>query len=102
MTKKEILTELQAWERVQKAMTAQLDALYDLVGCQPENPLPSAVYTLLDAHTDAIARLVGDTTGAMQWWVIECDYGARPMSAGKGNKMRPIKTVKQLAGLIAE
>lgn len=102
MTRKEILTELQSWEQVQKATITQIDALYDLVGCQPENPLSTAVYTLLDAHTDAIARLVGDTTGAMQWWVGECDYGARPMSAGKGNKMRPIKTVKQLAGLISE
>lgn len=100
--KSAILDELKAWEQVQKAMVSKLDALYDLVGCQPENPLPTAVYTLLDAHTGAVARLVGDEFGFMEWWVRECDYGNRPMSAGRGDKMQPIKTLKQLAALIAE
>ena len=102
MTKKEILTELQAWERVQKGLDAQLDLLYDLVGCEPESPLLIAIYTLGEAYTDAVARIVGDTSGAMEWWARECDFGNNPLSAGKGDKIRPIKTLKQLAGLICE
>lgn len=103
MNKKQILAELEAWQATQKAMIAQLDALYDLVGCQTENPLPEAAYTLMDAHTDTVARLVGDETGCMQWWVQECHYGDRPLGAAKGDgNLRVIKTLKQLSALIAE
>ena len=101
MTKPEIYAELQAWERVQKGLDAQLDLLYDLAGCQPDSPLPAAIYAVADAHTDAVARIVGDTAGAMEWWARECDFGNYLLSAGKGDKIRPIKTLKQLAGLIA-
>ena len=102
MTKKEIYTELQAWERVQKGLDAQLDLFYDLTRAQPDSDLLTAIYTLADAYTDAVARIVGDTAGAMEWWARECDFGNYLLSAGKGDKIRPIKTLKQLAGLIAE
>lgn len=85
MTKTEIYAELQAWERVQKRLDAQITKLLELA----------------DMNTSAVEYLVGDTTGALKWWKEQCKYGANPLSAGKG-KMRPIKTLEQLAGLICE
>lgn len=100
MTRKEIYAELQAWERVQIDIDRQSIVLA-VIGLQhvwPFDALPS----IAKAHTDAVARIVGDTTGALKWWKEQCKYGANPLSAGKGNKIRPIKTLKQLAGLICE
>ena len=86
MTKKEILAELQAWERVQKRLDAQIAKLLELA----------------DMNTSAVEYLVGDTTGALKWWKEQCKYGENPLSAAKGDKLRLISNLKQLAGLIAE
>lgn len=102
MTKSEILNELQQWEALQKSLEAQLDKLCDLMGTPGESPLLEAIYFVLEAHTEAVARIVGDDTKSMWWWVSENNYGRNGLYAGKGNKMRPIRTLKQLAGLIAD
>lgn len=103
MTKKEIYAELQQWQDVQKSMDAQLDLLYDLVGCQPDSPLLAAIYKVADAHTNAVARIIGDDTKAMDWWKFECRFGDNPMQAAiHGKKMRVVSNLKQLAGLIYE
>lgn len=102
MTKAEIYAELQAWERVQRGLDEQLDNLYSLLSVAGESPFLDAIYAVSTAHTNAVARIVGDDTGALEWWRYECDFGNNPLSAGKGDKIRPIKTLKQLAGLIAE
>ena len=102
MTRKEILAELQQWQTTQKALDAQLDKLYDLLGCEPDSPLLEVIYRLAEAHTDAIARIIGDDTKAMDWWAIECRFGDNPMQAAvHGKKMRLISNLKQLAALIA-
>ena len=103
MTKKEILAELQQWETTQKALDAQLDQLYDLMGAQPDSPLFKAIYAVAEAHTNTVARIVGDDTEAMRWWQFECRFGERPMQAAiHGKKLRLISNLKQLAGLIAD
>lgn len=86
MTKTEIYAALQQWESAQKQVDADI----------------ARVQRLADENTDWLARHIGDTTGALKWWKEQCKYGANPLSAGKGDKIRPIKTLKQLAGLIAE
>lgn len=103
MNRKEILAELQHWQTTQQALEVQLDLLYDLVGCQPESPLLEAIYKVAEAHTDAIARIIGDDTGAVAWWKYDCRFGDNPMQAAiHGKKLRLISSLKHLAGLIAE
>ena len=86
MTKAEILAELQQWEAVEQKLDAQI----------------AARYGLSEAHTETVARIVGDKTGALKWWKHQCKYGENPLSAAKGDKMRLISNLKQLAGLIAD
>lgn len=101
MTKAQILAELQAWERVQKGLDAQLDKLYDLLGTSGESPLLDAMYDVTAAHTEAVARIIGDDTKALEWWKYDCRFGENPMQAAiHGKKLRLISNLKQLAGLI--
>lgn len=86
MNKKEILSELQQWQAHQQGFDKRIA---ELVGAA-------------EWETACIARLVGDTTGALKWWKEQCKYGSNPLSAAKGNKMRLITNLKQLAELIAE
>lgn len=86
MTRKEILAELQQWQTLQQKLDADI----------------ATIRSLADEHTDGVAGRIGDTIGALKWWKEQCKYGANPLSAGKGYKMKTIKTLKQLAALIAE
>lgn len=102
MTRKEILKHLKEWERLQKALDAQLDLLYDLTGTQPESPLLNAIYGVAEGHTKAVAQIVGDGSDWLDWWKWECEYGARVMQAANlDQKLRKIDTLSKLAGLIA-
>lgn len=102
MTRKEILAELQQWETAQKALSEALDHLYDLTGAQPDSTLLLAIYAVSEAHTDAIERAIGDEMQWMDWWKYECQYGENALQAANLDKrLRKIKTLKQLAGLIA-
>lgn len=103
MTRKDILKHLIEWERVQKALDAQLDKLYDLTGSQPDSPLFDAIYAAAEAYTESVARIVGDDTRAMEWWQFECGFGERPLQAAiHGKPLKLISNLKQLAALIAE
>ena len=103
MKKAEILAHLTEWERVQRGLDAQLDAFYNLTGAQPDSDLLTAIYAVAEAHTDAIAMIVGDDTKAMDWWKFECRFGDNPMQAAiHGKPLRLISNLKQLAALIAQ
>ena len=103
MTKAEILKTITEWQTYQQALNAQLDKLYDLMGIAGESQLLDAIYNMAGAHTDAIARIIGDDTKALQWWKYECRFGDNPMQAAiHGKKLRLISNLKHLAALIAE
>lgn len=103
MKKLEIEKRLVEWQAVQKALEAKLDALTALIDCQYDSPLLVAMHRVADAHTVAVAEIIGDTAGWLDWWRLECWMGDKPLSASKGDgKFRVVKSLKQLAGLIAE
>lgn len=102
MNKKEILKTITEWERVQKELDDQIDKLYELIGYQPESKLLTAIYTVSEAHTNAVELIIGDEMQWLDWWKYENKYGESGLSAGKTAKIRPVKTLSQLAGLIAE
>ena len=104
MTKSEILAELQAWELAQKRLDAQLDLFYDLTRAQPDSDLLTAIYGVAEAHTEAIGKLLGDKLEWLDWWKFETDYGQKKhlLDVYVDRKLLKIKTLRQLAGLIAE
>ena len=103
MNKAEILKRITDWQTAQKALTAKLDALTAIIDCQYDSPLLESMRAVADAHTKAVAELVGDTGGWLEWWELECWMGDKPMSASKsGGKFRKVTNLKILAGLISE
>lgn len=103
LSRESILESLTEWQTVQKALDAQLDHFCNLTGAQPDSDLLTAIYAVAEAHTEAVARLVGDKNQWMSWWKFECKFGVHSMRAGiNGKKLRLISSLKQLAGLIAE
>lgn len=86
MTKAQILTKLEYWQSRQQEIDKRIGELA----------------AMAEQETGFVAGMIGDTTGALNWWKHQCKYGENPLSAGKGNKMRLISNLKQLAALIAE
>lgn len=101
MHRNELLSHLQAWMTRHQATEAMLDKLYAITQADPGSPLLTEIYTLMDAHTKAVAMVVGDTEGWLAWFEYECELGARPLqAAARDEKPTAIRTLKQLARLI--
>ncbi|MEW5965856.1 MAG: hypothetical protein AB1720_02470 [Pseudomonadota bacterium] len=93
---------LAAWVARHKDLEAQLEVLYESLHADPGSPLIEAIYRLMDAHTHAIARIVGDTEGWLSWYEHETDFGASAAhSAMIGDKAVKVRTIKQLARVVA-
>ena len=103
MTKSEIVKILTAWQQAQTQADAGIEPLYKLLGCTPDAPVIDAYYRLATAHTAAVAQLVGDADGWLDWFQHENDMGARGFEASPSNgKSRKVRTLAHLASLIIE
>lgn len=68
-----------------------------------DSPAFNPTWKAFDSYVQAVALLVGDTDAEWLFWFIwDNNCGEREMKAGYKNKLRPIKTVKQLVRLIEE
>jgi hypothetical protein len=101
MKHSEIVSILQAWMEKHRAVEAQLDKLYAVTYSDPGSPLHDAIYLVMDAHTKAVSRIVGDESEWLTWFEHECEFGERPKEAGwETGRMTKVRTIKQLARLI--
>lgn len=108
MTPAEKLAALRAWEAHVKAISAVYEADRLACGADIDSPRWVAVYNLLDAYAALIAdQIRPDHLGADQvtewldWWALECDFGATPKQAGiAGQEMREIRTLEDLLWII--
>ena len=102
MKKSEIVKTLKAWQQVQTAADAGIEPYYALFGCI-DAPIVESFYRLAAAHTEVVARLVGDVDGWLSWYRYENDMGAREFAASPPNgKLRKVRTLAHLAALIVE
>lgn len=102
MNTSEIIAHIEAWKAVQVRMAEKMLAVEMLFSSPIDGPFSDAVYRLMSAHTDAVAKLVGDSENWLEWFAYECNYGDRPMAIDLTGSKRKIKTIKQLARLIEE
>ena len=103
MTKTEMVAILTKWAQDQTTAEAGIEPLYKLLGCNPESPLMETFYRITQAHTDAVALLVGDQDGWLGWFQFDNDMGAKGFEASPPNgKLRKVRNVKNLASLIIE
>lgn len=94
-----LLTE---WAKHQAAVDRLMFGVEASIGLDPHGPLHETVWALFESYSEAIATEVGDFGGWMAWHHLENDFGKRGHSAGYGNKVKPIKTLAHLYGLIAQ
>lgn len=92
---------LQAWMDKQIAVEARLDLIYATLGADPGSPLMEAIYWLMDAHTKAVEKIVGDDEGWLTWFAIETDWGRAAHHAQIKNMAVRVRTIKQLARVVA-
>ena len=99
----DIARQLENWEAVLAVFDRQLDAFAALTTAQPDSPLLDAIYKMEAAYTEAVAAQLGDANGWLLWFRWECDMGKKPLKAccRAGEPMRDIRTLKQLARLVA-
>ena len=102
--RREILTlwrlNMMLWDARRELVRSALE--FALGRIEPESALLVLVSDQQDQYTKAIAELVGDAFGWLNWYARDNDYGRKGYEAcaRKGDKPRPIRTVAQLARLI--
>jgi len=100
---KAMLPHLERWAAHKAELEKQLDALHQVTGGGVEAPLPDAIWRLWDTYTDAVAKLVGDTTEWLNWFSMENDMGAKGLEVHSlGGRSKKIRTLRDLAAVIAD
>lgn len=102
MNAAEIEPILAEWMAAQRALEAALEPLYAALGADAGSPVMDSIYHVMTAHTVAIARIVGDEDGWLEWFSNETEWGARDLGARINDKIVKVRTIKQLARVVAE
>jgi hypothetical protein len=96
------LALLTDWQKHHAAVQKMMDGIKTSIGLDSDGPMFDTVWKLFDAYTGALAVEVGDFDGWLEWYQAENDMGARCYAAGYDGKLRKVKTLAHLYGLIAE
>ena len=100
MKTKEKITIIEKLLAHYQEMRAMSDAMYELFGAVADSRAMNPQWKAFDSYTDCVAKLVGDDWSWISWFIWENDCGKKELAAGKGNRMKPIKTVKDLVEML--
>jgi len=101
--KEHSLDMLVEWKDRHDALQAMFDGIESSMGLDPSGPLLVNVWNLFDAYSAGLARELGDTGDTwLSWFQADNDMGRRGLEAGYDGKLKPIKTLAHLYGLIAD
>lgn len=64
-------------------------------------PLFDAVWLTWDAYTERLAHRIGDDADRLQWYCGDNDMGAKGLEAHSLTRSIKVRTLRQLAGVIA-
>ena len=80
LTRDQITAHISAWMESVQAANAQLILLGDMTGdLNYDAPLPAAIGALIDGYGSAVSRLVGDEGEWLEYFRIDCAFGANPL-----------------------
>ena len=99
----DVVARLEKWAATLAEFDRQVDAFCALTRAEVDSPLLEALHRLEEAYTNLVAEQVGDADAWLFWFRWECDMGLRPKEAcaGPGKPLVKVRTVKQLARLVA-
>lgn len=101
MTPADMLPLLAQWAARHAELSAQMDALAAPFGGDATGPLFDAVWRTWDAYTDQLAARVGDQAEWLSWYCNENDMGRKRLAVISGTRSLQVRTVRQLATVIA-
>lgn len=101
----EIRAILDKWQARMIEADTNLDALMSMMMASPESDFFGAMYAMMGAYTEAIARIVGDDCDWLSWWWLDCAFGSSgcreiTMQREHGGEPRQIDTTEDLAKLL--
>ena len=86
-----------ALESLKKASKVQ-SAVSDFVN--PDGAFMESAYRVENFLVDALALLIDDKGGWLDWFIYENDFGEKALEAGLKEDLKPIKTLDDLRALI--
>lgn len=99
MTRDKKIQLLEQWKACHDETAAKFDAL-EACFDSPTGGLFDAAWRAFDAYTAVLSILLDDDFKNLDWFASECDFGRKPMEAGKSGDMRRIATFDDLLWLI--
>lgn len=96
------LTLLKDWRDHHTRAERLMEGVKISIGLDPNGPMFETVWRLFAAYTDTLSVEIGDFCGWLEWFYLENEMGEKCMAAGYDGKVKPIKTLEHLYGLIAE
>lgn len=94
---------LKEWKELHDELKDIQCGIEKMFGCQSEAPFYETTWRVFDAYTNALAEQLGDSGAVwLEWYWAENEMGARGHSAGYDGKLKPIKTLTDLYGLILQ
>jgi hypothetical protein len=91
---------LEKWKDAIQHSERTFEKIKTTLGLDVNGPLVEMVGWSESNLTDIASLSLGDTEGWLAWYWLENDMGKKGLQAGKGAKVKKIKTLTQLLELI--
>jgi len=101
-TRREITAHLHKWAEIYLHARAAWASLEGAIGQQFDSPLHRAVWNTFDAYTDALAELLGDRDGWLDWFCWANEMGAKAGEVTINGKKRKARTVRDLSWILSQ
>jgi hypothetical protein len=79
-----------------RELSENFNQLDSLVGGNYASKFYNAIWSAFDAYTNTVQLAIGDTFGAVGWFIYDNECGKRGLSRKFSNKEYKIKTIKDL------
>ena len=96
------LALLENWQKHCAAIEKMMAGINDCMGLDINGPMFEMVWGVFGAYEAALGAFIGDHGNWLEWFRAENEMGARGMAAGYDGSLKPVKTLGDLYGLIAE
>ena len=103
--RKETMLRLEQWKKQHGDLNAVFAAMKPSLGCMAHSPLFDGVWNMFGAYTKVLVELLGADGWPddwLTWYAYDNDMGAKGMEAGYDGKVKPIKNLADLYGLIVQ
>ena len=81
LNREQVTAQIRSWMESVKAANAQLILLGDMTGdLNYDAPLPAAIEALIEGYGAAVGLLIGDEGGWLEYFRIDCAFGANPLA----------------------